>query len=70
MHKSDMQLQRDVMEELHWDPAVRGAEVGVAAKDGVVTLSGDFDSFAVKAEQAAWSAPGVSTVDDQLAAGA
>src|SRR3569833_977252 len=48
MHKSDMQLQRDVMEELHWEPAVRGAEVGAAAKDGVVTLSGDVDSFAVK----------------------
>jgi osmotically-inducible protein OsmY len=48
MQKSDIQLQRDVMEELHWDPAVGRAEVGVAAKDGVITLSGNVDSFAVK----------------------
>lgn len=48
MLKTDMQLQRDVIEELDWDPAVRRAEIGVAAKDGVVTLSGNVESFAVK----------------------
>jgi len=48
MLRSDTQVQRDVIDELHWDPAVGNAEVGVAAKDGVVTLSGTVSSFAVK----------------------
>jgi osmotically-inducible protein OsmY len=43
---TDGQLQRDVMEELRWDPAVGQAEIGVAAKDGVVTLTGEVESFA------------------------
>lgn len=48
MLKSDTQVQRDVIDELRWDPAVGSAEIGVAAKDGVVTLSGTVSSFAVK----------------------
>lgn len=44
--KSDMQLQRDVLDELRWDPITRDEEVGVAAKDGVVTVSGQVSTFA------------------------
>lgn len=46
--KSDSQLQRDVMDEIKWDPSIGPVEVGVAAKDGVVTLSGQVDSFPKK----------------------
>ena len=46
--KIDTQLQRDVLEELKWEPSVRDAEIGVAAKDGVITLSGAVQSFADK----------------------
>jgi osmotically-inducible protein OsmY len=48
MKKTDMELQRDVIDELRWDPSVGTAEIGVAAKDGVVTLSGTVDSNAKK----------------------
>jgi len=46
MLKTDAQLQRDVMDELRWDPAVGQAEIGVAVKDGVITLSGQVETFA------------------------
>jgi osmotically-inducible protein OsmY len=43
---NDAQLQQDVMDELKWEPTIHAAEVGVAVKDGVVTLSGSVDSYA------------------------
>jgi osmotically-inducible protein OsmY len=46
MFRSDAQLQRDVMDELRWDPAVGQSEIGLAVKDGVVTLSGEVETFA------------------------
>ena len=66
--KTDMQLQRDVIDELRWDPAVGRAEIGVAAKDGVVTLSGEVDTYAQKyaAEHAAKRVGGVRGVAEEL----
>ena len=46
--KTDAQLKRDVMDELAWDPAISANAIGVAVKDGVVTLSGHLDTFAEK----------------------
>jgi len=68
MIKTDTQLQKDVIEELRWDPAVGSAEVGVAAKFGVVTLSGQVDSFAKKyaATRAAERVAGVRAVAEEL----
>ena len=48
MIKSDSQLQRDVIEELRWDPSIGRLEIGVASKDGVITVSGNVDSFSRK----------------------
>jgi osmotically-inducible protein OsmY len=66
--KIDTQLQRDVLDELKWEPSVRDAEIGVAAKDGVVTLSGTVQSFADKyaALKAAERVMGVQAVADDL----
>ena len=47
--KSDAQLQQDVMDEFAWDPAVRHESLGVATRDGVVTVTGHLDTFAEKA---------------------
>ncbi|HET7865582.1 MAG TPA: BON domain-containing protein [Burkholderiaceae bacterium] len=47
--KTDAELKRDVAEELAWDPAVNASAVGVAVKDGVVTLTGHLDTYAEKA---------------------
>ncbi len=46
--KTDVQLKRDVQAELEWDASVNATQVGVAVKDGVVTLSGHLDTYAEK----------------------
>ena len=46
--KTDLQIQNDVMDELKWEPYVNSSEIGVAVKNGVVTLSGMVDSFSKK----------------------
>ena len=46
--KTDAELQQDVMNELKWEPTLKAAEIGVAVKDGVVTLSGYVDSCVKK----------------------
>lgn len=53
--KSDIELQRDVMDEILWDPILHAAEIGVIVKQGVVTLIGAVKNYAEKvaAEQAA-----------------
>jgi osmotically-inducible protein OsmY len=53
--KTDSQLQQDVLAELKWDTSVRAAEIGVAVKDGVVTLAGEVSSFPEK-----WAALGAA----------
>ena len=44
--KTNSQLLRDVNDQLKWEPSIRDDEIGVAVKDGVVTLSGHVPSFA------------------------
>jgi osmotically-inducible protein OsmY len=46
--KMDTQLLRDVHDQLAWEPSVCDDEIGVAVKDGVVTLSGHVPSYADK----------------------
>ena len=66
--KSDSQVQRDVFEELRWDPRVRETEIGIAVKDGVVTLSGFVDSYAQRtaAEHAVERISGVKAIAEEL----
>jgi len=64
--KSNDELQKDVMAELKWNPQLRDVytQIGVSAKDGVVTLSGLVDSYSKKiaAEKAAQNVQGVKVV--------
>ena len=68
MRKSDFQLQRDVIDALRWDPRTAAAEVGVAVKNGVVTLAGQVDSFAKKFAlvRAAERVGGVQTIANEV----
>jgi len=65
---SDKSLQQDVTDELEWEPSVNAAHIGVTAKDGVVTLSGDVSSYAEKwaAERAARRVYGVKAVAQEI----
>ena len=68
MKKTDAQVQRDVIDELRWDPSVATAEIGVAAKNGVVTISGQVENFAKKyaAARAVERVAGVVAVADEI----
>jgi osmotically-inducible protein OsmY len=65
----DLELRRNVEAELQWEPTVPAATLGVAVKDGVVTLTGFFvDSLPAKwaAERAVKRVLGVRAVADEI----
>lgn len=66
--KNDQSLHQDIVEELRWTPSIREAEIGVAVKDGVVTLAGRVDTWAQKheAERAVERVSGVRAYADDL----
>ncbi len=68
MVQTDEQLQQEVLHELKYDARVRPNEIGVAVKDGVVTLSGYVDSYLKRwaAEEAAHRVRGVRAVANDI----
>jgi osmotically-inducible protein OsmY len=66
--KSDLQIKSDVTAELVWDPTVNATNVGVAVKDGVVTLGGTVDTYVEKhaVERAARRVSGVRGIAVEL----
>lgn len=46
--KTDADLKREIEAELAWDPAVKSTAIGVAVRNGVVTLSGHLENYAEK----------------------
>ena len=65
---TDAQIQKDVLSELKFEPRVQPNEIGVAVKDGVVTLTGYVDSYLKKwsAEKAAHHVRGVKAVANEI----
>jgi osmotically-inducible protein OsmY len=57
-----------VLDELAWDARVQPNEIGVAVKDGIVTLSGHVESYPKKwaAEEAAHRVKGVKAVVNEI----
>ncbi len=66
--KTDAQIKRDVQDELIWEPSIDETKIGVSVEDGVVTLSGEVDSYAKKiaAEKAAKRVKGVRAVAEDI----
>ena len=66
--RTDAQVQTDVLSELKYDARVLPNEIGVAVKDGVVTLTGWVDSYTKKwaAEDAAHRVRGVKAVANDI----
>src|SRR3989441_3880164 len=46
--QTDQDIQRDVLNELKWEPRVQPNEIGVAGQNGVVTLTGWGESYTKK----------------------
>jgi osmotically-inducible protein OsmY len=69
--KTDMQIQKDVMEELRWEPLLDSTDIGVAVKNGIVTLSGLVKNYSSKlaAEKAARRVSGVKAVAEDIQVG-
>jgi osmotically-inducible protein OsmY len=66
--RTDTQIQSDVLAELNWEPRVQPNEIGVAVKNGVVTLTGSVDSYTKRwaAEDAAHRVRGVKAVANDI----
>ena len=66
--KTDVQLKNDVLAELHWEPRVKEAEIGVTVKDGSVTLLGTVEFWAEKlaADRAVQRVFGVKAVANRI----
>ena len=68
MTDSDISTRTAVMRQLEWDPEVDAGAIGVAAKNGAVTLTGYIDSYSGKlaAERAAKRVRGVRAVANDI----
>ena len=66
--RSDEEIQRDVLEELKWEPYVRPNEIGVIVKNGIVTLTGWVEHYIKKwsASEAAQRVRGVKAVVNEI----
>ena len=66
--KTDAQLQKDIIDELRWEPRISDREIGVAVKAGVVTLTGSVPSYADKylAETVVEGFAGVKAIANDL----
>ena len=66
--KTDTKLQSDVLAELNWWPSVNAAHIGVAANNGVVTLTGQVTHYTEKtaAEDTAKGVYGVQGIANDI----
>lgn len=64
----DKKLQADVVAELSWEPSVNAAQIGVIAKEGVITLTGYVENYMQKsaAERAVGRVKGVRAVAEEI----
>src|SRR6202035_3944286 len=66
--KSDSEIERDVREELKWDPDLDAEDIAVSVKKGVVTLAGFTHSYTdrLEAELAVKRVAGVHAVANDI----
>jgi len=66
--KSDTELYKDLIEELHWTPVVDDKDIAVKVSDGIVTLSGYVRSLeeSAAAEKAVKRVSGVRALANDL----
>jgi len=66
--KSDSEIKQQVLRELKWDSRIAWSEIGVEVLEGVVTLTGNVNSYAKKlaAQEAAHRIDGVLDVANEI----
>ena len=64
----DLELRRNILDELDYEPSVDAANIGVAVKGGIVTLTGHVPSYAEKvaAERAVRRVRGVRAIAEEI----
>jgi osmotically-inducible protein OsmY len=69
--RTDAEIQKDILAQLKWEPFLNPASIGVSVKDGVVTLSGQVDSYSKKigAELAVKKIAGVKAIANDVHVG-
>jgi osmotically-inducible protein OsmY len=67
----DLTIKKDIEAELQWEPSLNAAGIGVAVKEGIVTLTGRVATYAEKmaAARAAARVTGVKAVANDLEVG-
>lgn len=68
MKKSDNRLQHAILEQLNCEPNLDPADIGITVNEGVVMLSGfvSTEQERLAAEAAAWRAPGVKAIAEEI----
>jgi osmotically-inducible protein OsmY len=71
MGKQDKILEKDVADELSWDPWLDDGQISVKADDGRVTLTGAVPTYndLLTAPDDAWGISGVTSLDNELLVG-
>jgi osmotically-inducible protein OsmY len=66
--KTNDELRKDVIAELAWEPSLDASNIGVTAKDGIVTITGHVHSYAEKyhAEKCVQRVAGVHGIANEL----
>jgi osmotically-inducible protein OsmY len=65
---NDKELRQLVIDELEYEPSIDAADIGVAAENGVIVLSGHVADYAQKvaAERATWRVKGVKAIAQKI----
>jgi osmotically-inducible protein OsmY len=65
---NDLEIRRDILDELEFDPSIDAATIGVSVENGVATLSGYVKSYAEKtaAEAVARRVKGVRAIAEEI----
>jgi osmotically-inducible protein OsmY len=68
MQMNDKELRQFVIDELEYEPSIDAADIGVAAENGVITLTGYVPNYPQKyaAERAAWRVKGVKGIAQKI----
>lgn len=66
--KTDLELKKDILAELAYEPSINATDISVSVKEGIVLLNGSVSNFAAKlaAAHAAKRVAGVKGVADEV----